>query len=112
VSYDETKEHGSSASVVLDANVRPRMGGILPLSVEPLELPMSDPVSLERFYADVLFELGEFARRPSATAIGAAVVVKRVAKAHGLEVADRLPLPRFNRAERESRSDSAWVAGQ
>jgi hypothetical protein len=69
-------------------------------------------LSLERFYADLLHELGEFARRPSATAIGAAVVVKRVAKAHGLEVADRLPLPRFNRAELEERCDARWMADQ
>jgi hypothetical protein len=59
--------------------------------------------TLDRFYADLLHELDEFARRPSATAIGAAVVVKRVAKAHGVEAADRLPLPRFNRAERDVR---------
>jgi hypothetical protein len=66
----------------------------------------------ERFYRDVLYELGEFARRPGATAVGAAVVVKRVAKAHGLELADRLPLPRFNRAELEDRAESEWRARQ
>jgi hypothetical protein len=63
---------------------------------------------LERFYRDVLYELGEFARRPSATAIGAAVVVKRVARAHGLEIADLVPLPRFSRGEREERAEGQW----
>ena len=58
-------------------------------------------VALDRFYASLLHELEEFARRPSATAIGAAVVLKRVAKAHGVEIAHRLPLPRFSRAERQ-----------
>jgi hypothetical protein len=72
--------------------------------------PRTDP--LEAFYRDVLHELGEFARRPSATAIGAAAVVKRVANAHGLEIADRLPLPRFNRAEREERAENVWRAAQ
>jgi hypothetical protein len=74
---------------------------------------VSDPSeALGRFYADLLHELGEFARRPSATAIGAAVVVKRVARVHGVELADRLPLPRFNRAEREDRADTQWRADQ
>lgn len=68
--------------------------------------------ALERFYRDVLFELGEFARRPSATAMGAAVVVKRVAKDYGIEAAERLPLPRFNRAEREERAENAWRSRQ
>lgn len=68
---------------------------------------MSDPTAqLNRFYADLLHELGEFARRPSATAIGAAVVVKRVAQAHGVESAERLPLPRLNRAEREEQAET------
>jgi len=66
--------------------------------------------TLDRFYSDLLYELGEFARRPTATAIGAAVVVKRVARAHGVQAADRLPLPRFNRAEREDRAEAAWRA--
>jgi hypothetical protein len=61
--------------------------------------------ALERFYLDVLWELGEFIRRPKATAVGAAVVVKRVAKAHGIKVADRFPLPRLTREERE---EQAW----
>jgi hypothetical protein len=73
---------------------------------------MATDALLDRFYSDLLHELGEFARRPSATAIGAAVVVKRVAQAHGIGAADRLPLPRFNRAERESRSDTQWVNDQ
>jgi len=56
---------------------------------------------LERFYADVFWELGVFIRGPEPTAAGAAVVVKRVAKAHGVRIADDLPLPRLTRAERE-----------
>lgn len=56
---------------------------------------------LERFYADVVWELGIFIRGPKPTAAGAAVVVKRVAKAHGVRAADVLPLPRLTRAERE-----------
>ena len=71
--------------------------------------PESSSVRIDRFYADLLHELGEFARRPSATAVGAAVVVKRVAQVHGVSAADRLPLPRFNRAEREERAER--VAG-
>lgn len=56
---------------------------------------------LEAFYRDLLWELGEFARRKSATAVGASIVVKRVALAHGIEVAERLPLPRLTRKEFE-----------
>ena len=67
---------------------------------------------IEQFYRDLLHELGEFGRRPSATALGAAVVVKRVAKAHGIEIADRLPLPRLNRAEREEGLEADWAARQ
>jgi hypothetical protein len=57
--------------------------------------------ALERFYLDVLWELGEFARRKSATAIGAAAVVKRVGLSHGVRGAESAPLPRLTRAERE-----------
>lgn len=55
-------------------------------------------VDFERFYSDLVFELGEHARS-GGTAIGAAVVAKRVALAHGVAAADRVPLPRMNRAE-------------
>lgn len=81
-----------------------------PVAVDPTEAPVSE--NLDRFYADLLHELGEFARRSTATAIGAAVVVKRVAQAHGVKMADRLPLPRFSRAEREERSDDQWRGAQ
>lgn len=57
---------------------------------------LGDPLS---FYRDLLNALGEHARG-GGTAYGAAVVAKRVAVAHGLEV-QRLPLPRPTRAERE-----------
>jgi hypothetical protein len=78
--------------------------------------PSLDP---ERFYRDVLHALGEHARRRGATAQGAAVVVKRVARAHGLQIAEALPLPRLTREELDdqglSRSGyrrviSAWGA--
>ena len=59
------------------------------------------PLDPEMFYRDVLHALGEHARRRSATAHGAAAVAKRVAREHGLEIAERLPLPRLTRAERE-----------
>ena len=68
-----------------------------------------DPsAALDAFYRDLLHELGEFARRPSATAIGAAVVAKRGALAYGVGAAERLPLPRFNRAEREDQAENEW----
>ena len=59
-------------------------------------LPVASTELLERFYRDLLYELGEFARRRTATAVGAAVVTKRVAVAYGVEVASRLPLPRLS----------------
>lgn len=62
--------------------------------------PVLDP---EQFYRDVLWALREHAMRKGSTAQGAAVVVKRIAKAHGLEVADRLPLPRLSRSQLEER---------
>lgn len=62
---------------------------------------------LNRFYSDLFAELGEFIRKPSATASGAAVVAKRVALAHGLEMAQYLPLPRLTRAELEERRSGA-----
>ena len=67
---------------------------------------------LERFYRDLLHELGEFARRRTATAVGAAVVAKRVAVAYGIEAANRLPLPRLSRVEREESTDETWRLGQ
>ena len=68
--------------------------------------------ALNAFYRDVLHELGVFGLRKSATALGAAVVVKRVAQVYGIEVADRLPLPRLNRAEREVRAENEWRGRQ
>ena len=55
-------------------------------------------VDVDRFYRDVLHELGELAQR-GGTATGAAVVVKRVALTHGVASAEHSPLPRLNRAE-------------
>lgn len=67
---------------------------------------------LERFYRDLLYELGEFAHRRTATAVGAAVVAKRVAVAYGIEAANRLLLPRLCRAEREEATDETWRLSQ
>lgn len=52
----------------------------------------------DRFYSDLLYELGELAAR-GGTATGAAAVAKRVALAHGLASAERHPLPRLTRAQ-------------
>jgi len=68
--------------------------------------------ALDAFYRDLLFELGEFGRRRTATALGAAVVVKRVGLAHDISAASRLPLPRLNRAEREEGLEAEWQAQQ
>lgn len=56
---------------------------------------------LERFYADLLFEVGLHART-GGTAEGVGVVVKRVGLAHNVEGAATIPLPRLTRAERET----------
>ncbi|HXY46133.1 MAG TPA: hypothetical protein VEH29_18245 [Acidimicrobiales bacterium] len=61
---------------------------------------------LERFYRDVLHELGRHARRRDSTVYGFGVVVKRLAQEYGLDVAEVLPLPRPTRSERET----AWEA--
>lgn len=55
----------------------------------------------ERMYRDVLYALGVHARA-GGTAIGAAVVVKRIAREHGLEIAEQQPLPGMTREEREN----------
>ena len=72
----------------------------------------SEAETLEAFYSDLLHELDEFGRRKSATALGAAVVVKRVGLAYGIQAAERLPLPRLNRAELEERAEGEWRRGQ
>ena len=56
---------------------------------------------LERFYADLWWELDQFVHGPRPTAAGVAVVVKRVDLAHGVRLAEDLPLPRLTRGERE-----------
>ena len=63
---------------------------------------MSSPVvDVDRFYADVLWELGELARL-GGSAVGSAAVVKRVALAHGVAAAERLPLPRLTRSQQQA----------
>lgn len=61
------------------------------------------------FYRDLMYELGEHAQR-GGTACGAAAVLKRVALAYDLVVAEHTPLVRPTRAERETVLDAAWVA--
>jgi hypothetical protein len=73
---------------------------------DQLRGPAVGSLSPEHFYRDVLNALDEHARRKGATAQGAAVVVKRVARAYGLAIAEHLPLPRLNRAEREEQGIS------
>lgn len=63
---------------------------------------------VERFYSDVLDAIGSHALN-GGTAFGAAAVVKRVAREYGLAVAERMPLPRPTRAERD---DLAWERGK
>lgn len=59
----------------------------------------------ERFYLDLQWELAEFIRRPKATAVGVGVIVKRVALAHGIAVAEQYPLPRLTGSEERERRD-------
>jgi hypothetical protein len=61
------------------------------------EVVVADEEQARNFYRALLYELAEHARS-GGTAIGAAVVAKRVAIAHGLDVA-HVPLPRLTRAE-------------
>jgi hypothetical protein len=60
------------------------------------------------FYRDLMYELGEHAQR-GGTAYGAGAVLKRVALAHGLAVAEHTPLVRPTRAEREMAVDAVWT---
>jgi hypothetical protein len=54
---------------------------------------------LDAFYRDVLDALGEWMARPESTPRGAVTVVKRVAVAHGVPVAERLALPRLSKRQ-------------
>lgn len=65
---------------------------------------MVGPFDVNRFYKDLLHELGVHAGR-GGTAFGAAAIVKRVAKEYGLAVADQVGLPRPTRAEQR---ELAW----
>lgn len=106
------KERSRSSPSLSDGSVGDMASGDGPTSVVLEVPPLSDipdqSTTLDAFYRELLHELGEFARRPSATAIGAAVVAKRVALSHGIASAERLALPRFNRAEREDRAENEW----
>jgi hypothetical protein len=61
---------------------------------------------LEAFLRAAVYELGEHARR-GGTVYGAAVVLRRVGREHGVASADRIPLPRPTRLEAES---ARWEA--
>lgn len=61
------------------------------------------------FYRDLLYELGEHARR-GGTAYGAGAVAKRVATSYGVEGVERLALPRPTRLEREEGADRGYRA--
>ena len=65
---------------------------------------MVDAFDVGRFYRDVIWALGEHAIR-GGTGFGAAAIVKRVAKEHGLQGTDDVPLPR---PTREERLNLAW----
>lgn len=67
-------------------------------------VPMVDSIDVGRFYRDVIWALGEHAIR-GGTPFGAAAVVKRLGKEHGIPEAEYTPLPRSTRAERE---EAAW----
>lgn len=81
------------------------------MSVEFEEVPMTGVRSGDgvdgAFYRELVYELGEHARR-GGTAYGAAVVAKRVALSFGIRSAARVQLPRPNRFERETAADRAY----
>lgn len=62
----------------------------------------------DAFYIELMFELGELVHR-GGTAVGAAVVAKRVARQHGVRAAEWVSLPRLTRAELE---DARWTDQQ
>jgi hypothetical protein len=64
------------------------------------EAPAMSVVDVDRFYGDILNAIAELAQK-GGTAVGAAAVVKRVARVHGIDAAERLPLPRLNRWEQQ-----------
>ena len=68
--------------------------------------------ALEGFYREIRWTLDEYGRRKGATPLGFAVPLKRLALKHGIHSAEYLPLPRFARAERESRAAEDWRDGQ
>lgn len=85
---------------------RPRRSGDSEAAVEKV---VSGAVrdALEAFLRAAVYELGEHARR-GGTAYGAAVVLRRVGREHGVPYADRIPLPRPTRAETEA---ARWGGG-
>lgn len=62
----------------------------------------------DAFYIELVYELGLLAQR-GGTAVGAAVVAKRVARKHGVRAAEWVSLPRLTRAELE---DFRWADRQ
>jgi hypothetical protein len=76
---------------------------------ETVETVVSQVVgeALEAFVRDAVYELGEHARR-GGTAYGAAVVLRRVGRGHGVPDSAGIPLPRPTRAEMEA---ARWEGG-
>lgn len=70
------------------------------LSLVEVPAVASEVVDVDRFYSDLLEELGNLARA-GGSAIGAAAVAKRVALAHGVRKAEFIPLPRLTRAQQD-----------
>ena len=77
----------------------------------PEELEVVSP-RMEEFYRELVWQLDEFVHSKKPTPEGVAVIVKRVGRSFGIAAAEDVPLPRLNRAERESRKDAAWLAQQ
>lgn len=65
-------------------------------------------MDFDQFYCELLHELGKLARE-GGTAVGAAVVAKRVALDHGVSLAEWVPLPRLTKEEKER---AQWVRRQ
>lgn len=72
----------------------------------PIELADLVDGPLSQFYGEALWALGELVH-DGGTAEGAAAVLKHVAQRHGVREADRRPLPRSTRANRQR-----WKAEQ
>ena len=97
---------GDAAALHLQLSHAAARSSALTLRGSPLlafspEVPAVVPVvDVDRFYRELIEELGEFARK-GGTGIGAAAVVKRVGLAHGIGAAEWVQVPRLTRAEQQ-----------